>query len=224
MRADLETPSLPDVARIGRQLAGTAMEKLVQRNLRGIWIRGEMPAGPAIWVTNHHSWWDYFVAAVALRAAGRSDTWVLVEPQNVGNDRLFRSAGAIPTTEIRQALARVNSGGVLVVFVEGALRPCGPIGSTRPGAKWLARHSGAPVVTVATRVVLRGHQAAEAYLDLSVEDTAAGDPGVPLEHLLNQLDQELVRSDPELPLPGFRQVVTGVRSWHERFGGSMVNR
>jgi 1-acyl-sn-glycerol-3-phosphate acyltransferase len=198
------------------------MQKLVQRNLRGIWVRGELPAGPAIWVSNHHSWWDYFVAAVALRSAGRSDTWVLVDPQNVGNERLFRSAGAIGSTEIRQAVANVVSGGVLVVFVEGQLRSAGPVTSTRPGATWLARRSGAPVVAVATRVVLRGHQAPEAYLDVAPPDADGG--GCDLNDLVAGLDQEIQASDPELPLAGFRQVVRGVRSWHERFGGTMVGR
>jgi len=198
------------------------MQKLVQRNLRGIWVRGELPAGPAIWVSNHHSWWDYFVAAVALRSAGRSDTWVLVDPQNVGNERLFRSAGAIGSTEIRQAVANVVSGGVLVVFVAGQLRPAGPVTSARPGATWLARRSGAPVVTVATRVVLRGQQAPEAYLDVAPPDADGG--GCALNDLVARLDQQIRASDPEQPLAGFGQVVRGVRSWHERFGGTMVGR
>lgn len=193
----------------------------MQRNLRGVWVRGELPTGPAIWVSNHHSWWDYFVAAVAFRAAGRTDTCVLVDPDSVGNERLFRSAGAIPSTEVRQALATVIGGAVLVVFVEGQLRSPGPVVSTRPGAAWLARRSGAPIVTVATRVVLRGQQAPEAYLDISLPDTAGGS-ALPLGELVNRLDAELQCSDPEVPLPGFRQVVRGVRSWHERFGGAMV--
>ena len=205
------------------------MEKLVQRNLRGVWVRGELPTGAAIWVSNHHSWWDYFVAAVALRSIGRSDTWVLVHPDNVGNDRLFRSAGAIPSPELRHAAATVSSGGVLVVFVEGRLRSAGPVVSVKPGAAWLARRSGAPVVTVATRVVLRGHQAPEAYLDIAPRHATDGGNAstlgdLTLGRLVAGLDREILGADPELPVPGFRQVTRGVRSWHERFGGTMVRR
>lgn len=223
MRAEVDRSAAPSESRVGRHLAGTAMEKLVQRNLRGVWVRGELPAGKAVWVTNHHGWWDYFVAAVALRAVGRSDSWVLVDPESVGNERLFRSAGAIPATEIRRALATVVSGAVLVVFVEGQLRPAGSVVSAKPGARWLARRSGAPIVTVATRVVLRGHQAPEAYLDIAPQN-AVGGSDLSLRDLVDRLDCELRSADPELPLPGFRQVVRGVRSWHERFGGTMVGR
>ena len=69
-------------------------------------------------------------------------------------------------------------------------------------------------------MVLRGHQAPEAYLDVAAQDTdvrALGD-------LVGGLDREIQSGDPELPLAGFRQVVRGVRSWHERFGGTMVRR
>lgn len=199
------------------------MSILVHRNLRGVWLRGTLPTGPAIWVSNHHSWWDFFVAAVALRTAGRSDIWVLVEPGNVGNDRLFRSAGAIPATELRRALARLATGGVLVVFAEGELRPQGPVTATKSGPGWLARRSGAPMITVATRVLLRGHQAPEAYLDVTAPatDDAAE---LTLASAVQRLDGELSRADPERPLPGFHQVVAGTRSWHERFGGAMVTR
>lgn len=200
------------------------MEKLVQRNLRGIWVRGELPAGPALWVSNHHSWWDFFVAAVAQRTTGRTDTWVLVEPKNVGSQRLFRAAGAIPATEVRQAVDKLRSGAVVVVFVEGELRPPGPVRETKPGASWLARRSGAPVVTVATRVVLRGHQAPEAYLDVAPQRPADDQGDQLLNDVVSGLDHDLSTCDPEAPLPGFRQVVRGVRSWHERFGGAMVQQ
>lgn len=222
MRADIDRSATPGESKVSRQLAGTAMVKLVHRNLRGVWVRGELPVGPAIWVANYHSWWDFFVAVVALRAAGRTDTWVLVDSNSVGNERLFRSAGAIPSTEIRQALDKVIAGGVLVVFVEGELRAAGPVVSVRPGATWLAGRSGAPIVTVATRVVLRGQQAPEAYLDVVPQN--ANGSAADLAELVSRLDLQILSSDPEIPLPGFRQVVKGVRSWHERFGGAMVTQ
>ncbi len=219
----------PTSGSVGRFLARTAMDQLVQRNLRGVWVRGDLPAGPAVWVSNHHSWWDFFVAVATLRSAGRTDTWVMVEPHSIGKERLFRSAGAIPTTEIRRALDVVSSGGVLVVFAEGALRAAGPVTSTEPGAWWLARRACVPVVTVAVRLVMRGQQAPEAYLDVAspralAEDIDPAQGQLALNGLLDGLDRELADSDPEVPLPEFRQVVSGVRSWHERFGGSMVGR
>jgi hypothetical protein len=42
--------------------------------------------------------------------------------------------------------------------------------------------------------------------------------------MVDRLDRELAAADPTEPLAGFELVVSGRRSWHERFGGSMVTR
>jgi 1-acyl-sn-glycerol-3-phosphate acyltransferase len=208
-----------------RDRAGAAMrvglDQLVRRNLRGVWVRGALPSGPAVWISNHHSWWDYFVAAAALRSTGRTDVGVLMDAANIGRREVYRTGGVVGTDELRAAADMVNAGAVLVVFPEGRLLPAGPLGPTRPGGQWLADRTGAPVWAVATRVVLRAQQAPEAYLDVAPTRTPRPDGTVPpaedsLRDQLARLDAELSRADPDEPLPGFRQVVPGVRSWHER--------
>ncbi|WP_111766050.1 lysophospholipid acyltransferase family protein [Nakamurella deserti] len=193
------------------------IDQLVRRNLRGVWVAGELPTGPCVWAANHHSWWDFFVAAAALRAAGRRDVGVLMEAGNVGRQSLFESVGAVGTDQLRTAVEMLRDGLVLVVFPEGELRPAGPVGPVRPGARWLADRSGASLRAVATRVLLRGQQAPEGYLRVSAPLTPDDDLGRALADGVAGLDAALAAADPMQALPGFRAAVTGVRSWNERF-------
>lgn len=194
------------------------IDQLVRRNLRGVWVDGELPSGPCVWAANHHSWWDFFVAAAALRAAGRRDFGVLMDAGNIGRQALFQQVGVVGTDRLRSAVSMLVDGNVLVVFPEGDLRPLGEVGPVRPGARWLADRAGAPVHTVATRVVLRGQQAPEAYLRVSPAATSADDVGRMLAEAVRTIDVALATADPMEPLPGFRLAVPGVRSWPERFG------
>jgi hypothetical protein len=196
------------------------LDQLVRRHLRGVWVRGTMPSGPAVWAANHHSWWDFFVAAAALRSLGRADVSVLMSAANIGHRDRYRWAGVIGTDELRLAAHTVAAGAVLVVFPEGRLRPAGPLGPVQPGAAWLAGRAGAPVFTVATRVLLRGQQAPEAYLDVA-PGTSGSDLGPVLRAQLGRLDGELAASDPDVPLPGFTRAVVGVRSWQDRLRGCL---
>lgn len=219
VRPDRPRPSAPprSATRSTVPAAVTAfcLDQLVRRNLRGVWVRGELPAGPAIWAANHHSWWDFFVARAAVRSIGRTDIGVLMDPANIGSRRMFGWAGAVGTDRLRAALDVLRSGGVLVLFPEGELRAPGPLGPVRPGAAWLAHRAGAPTRAVVTRVVLRGHQAPEAYLDISPVPVVAELAGV-LAGRIEAVDAELAGADPSHPVPGYRPVVKGVRSWSER--------
>lgn len=203
------------------------LDQLVRRNLRGVWVRGQVPAGPAVWAANHHSWWDFFAAASALRAGGRQDVGVLMDATNVGRRALYDRVGVVPTDRLRTAVELLRTGMVLIVFPEGRLWPTGPLRETAPGARWLAERSDAALHAVATRVVLRAQQAPEAYFDISpalpVGDRASTDQrsdglATELSRRLAVVDDALATGDPERPLPGFTEVVTGVRSWNERFG------
>lgn len=193
------------------------IDQLVRRNLRGVWVSGDLPVGPCVWAANHHSWWDFFAAAAVLRAVGRRDVGVLMAADNVGRPTLFQEI-TVGTDRIRDAVTMLRDGMALVVFPEGELRPAGPVGPVHRGARWLADRSGAELRSVATRVVLRAQQAPEAYLQVS----APLGPGDALQDVLStgvaDLDALLASGDPALPPPGFRPVVTGVRSWNERFG------
>lgn len=190
------------------------LDQLVRRHLRGVWVRGRLPKGGAVWASNHHGWWDYFAALSALRTAGRADVGVVMDPVNIGSRMAYGWAGAVGADRLRAAQEVLRSGGVLVIFPEARLRPAGPVGPVEPGARWLAERTGVPLLIVATRVVLRGHQAPEAYLSISQPD--AGDLGESLSTRVAELDSELASASPQEPLPGFELAVPGVRSWSER--------
>ncbi len=219
MRPSPGNPAHDLLIRAGTGALRTGLDQLVRRNLRGVWVRGAMPTGPAVWASNHHSWWDYFVAASALQTADRTDLDVVMKSENIGNKKLFDRAGVIGTHEIRKALHALTAGRVIVIFPEGELRAPTTLGPTQPGAQWLARNSGSPLFVVATRVVLRGHQAAEAYLDVKEwhDSNSRTYEETHREHL-QQLDLALMDANPIEPLIGFRRVVSGVRNWDERFG------
>jgi 1-acyl-sn-glycerol-3-phosphate acyltransferase len=192
---------------------GFCFDQMVRGGLRGVWLRGEVPPGGALWVANHHSWWDGFVANAVLRHLGHRPALVM-DAENLRRFAFLRDAGALPADQPRTALTALRQGRTVIVFPEGRLRPPGPLGRLAPGAAWLARLSGKPVVVAATRTVLRGDQKPEAYVDLSpcaddqIADRLAG--------RLQELDADLAGSDPRQPLGGYELVVRGRSSWDER--------
>ena len=191
------------------------LDQLVRRNLAGVWVRGTLPDGPAVWTANHHSWWDFFAAHAALRAAGRSDIGVLMDPRTISSRPAYAWAGVVGSDRLRTAETLLQSGSVLIVFPEGELRRPNGLGPLRPGARWLAARTGVPLLAVATRVVLRGQQAPEAYLDVCLVGDDA-DLGTVLGGRLAALDDELAVAEPEPPVPGFRLAVGGSPSWSDR--------
>ncbi len=109
----------------------------------------------------------------------------------------------------------LRQGRVLVIYPEAELRPAGRLGELAPGAAWLARRAPALLLPVAVRVAARGHQYAEALIDIG---PACSPDRLPIElaERLAGLDASLAAADPRQPLPGFVQVVEGRRSWDER--------
>jgi 1-acyl-sn-glycerol-3-phosphate acyltransferase len=188
-------------------------EQLLKGGLRGVWVRGEAPPGGAVWAANHHSWWDGFVANAVLLHSGHHPSLVM-DADNLRQFSFLRELGALPADQPRTALAALRDGRTVIIFPEANLRPPGALGPVAPGASWLARRGGAPLVVAATRVVLRGQQKPEAYLDVS--PCAPADLTEQLGQRLQRLDAELADSDPREPLPGFSQVVSGRASWDER--------
>ncbi len=206
--AETAVPSVP-----GR-LLDIGLTQLVRRGLRGVWVRGELPASAAIWAANHHSWWDGFVAATVLREQQRPAA-LLMDGDNLDTFRFVRSAGVISAQRPRQALKALREGRVLVIFPEGELFPPGPLRTVARGAGWLGRHAPAAVVPVAVRVASRGHQYPEAFVDIAPEVGPADLPAA-LTSRLDQLDAALLSGDPRRPVPGFRCAVKGRLSWDER--------
>jgi 1-acyl-sn-glycerol-3-phosphate acyltransferase len=191
-----------------------AADHLVRHGLRGVWLRGVPPAGPFVWAANHHSWWDPFVAAVVLGRQNRVPC-VLMDQDNLGRFRVARLLGAFGTGELRRGLGQVRRGRVLVIFPEGELRPAGRLGPLAGGAAWYARAAGVSLCAVAVRVVLRGQQAPEAYVSLSTVEAPALEHSLGAE--LEELDRLVAAGDPRRPLPAFRPVLDGRRSWEERW-------
>ncbi len=194
---------------------------MLRSGLRGVWLRGELPGGPFVWAANHHSWWDPFVAAAILRRNDRP-ACLLMGQENLSRYGFVRRLGVFGSREPRTGLRYLKEGRVLVVYPEGDLRPAGPPGEFASGAAWFAARAAAPLVAVAVRLAMRGHQAPEAYV--CVERVPAGEgPSdttarltAALAEALSLVDGQIAVSDPRSPLPGFAPVVRGRRSWDER--------
>jgi 1-acyl-sn-glycerol-3-phosphate acyltransferase len=203
------------IATSGQRAAafGFCFDQLVRGGLRGVWVRGSVPASGAVWAANHHSWWDGFVANAVLRQAGQHPSLVM-DADSLRQFSFRRDLGALPADQPRAALAALRAGRTVIIFPEAALRAPGRLGPLAPGAAWLARGSGAPLVIAATRIVMRGQQKPEAYVDVRISED--GELSEQLARSLRDLDDRLADSDPREPLPGFRLAVTGLSSWDER--------
>jgi 1-acyl-sn-glycerol-3-phosphate acyltransferase len=201
-------PSVPG------QVLAAGLAQLARRGLRGVWVRGQLPASAAVWAANHHSWWDGFVAASVLREQHRPAA-LLMDGDNLRAFRFLRPAGVISAQRPRDALQALRAGRVLIIFPEGELRPPGPLGATAPGAAWLGRRAPAAVLPVAVRVISRGHQYPEAIVDIAPE-VAPEELAATLAERLRELDAMILGAGPRAPVPGFRRAVPGRRSWDER--------
>ena len=198
-----------------------AFVRMVHARMRGVWVRGAPPSGPAVWAANHHSWWDPFVAHALLGLADR-ETGVVMDDANLAGFPFLRRVGVLGTRELKAVTDEVRRGRVMIIFPEGELRPAGPPGPIARGAAWLAGRADAQLLSVGMRVTMRGHEAPEAYVDV-VPVRRQLDPLATTTRLaetmrasLADIDALIAESDPRLPLPGFRQAVRGRRSWDER--------
>src|SRR4051794_38783250 len=194
----------------------TGLKRLVHGGLRGVWLRGDLPAGAFVWAANHHSWWDPFVAGAMLWRLDRK-VCLLMRQDNLLRYGFARRLGVFGTDEPRAGLRHLSEGRALVVYPEGELRPAGPLAPLADGASWFATRARVPLVAVAVRVALRGHQAPEAYVSAtSVEPADTDRLAHSLRADLAALDEQISTADPRRPLDGFRRILTGRRSWDER--------
>lgn len=207
----------------GLALAAPAlMRRALRRGLRGVWalpVPPELPRGGAIVAANHHSWWDGYLGWL-LRERLDLPLGVVMGAEQLGRFRFFRRLGALSEREPRAALRRLEAGGWLLLFPEGRLRPPGALGPAEGGLAFFAGRAGVPVLPLALRVVVRGHQRPEAFLSL-------GDPLPPgpelerrwrerLSARLAEIDAALAAADPEAPPTGFEPWLAGAASPHER--------
>ena len=206
---------------VSRPAMLAALRMTVRGGLAGVWVRGRLPSGPVVWAANHHSWWDPFIAGTLLSCAGRRMV-LLADVASVHQYRFARRIGVVGTDEPRAALAAVRGGATLVIYPEGRLLAVGPPGPLAAGAAWSAARAPARLCSVAVRVLVRGRQYPEAYVVFSEVDAGGPLPEVTgrlyarLRADLGELDRLNLGADPRRPLPGFRRVVRGRRSWDER--------
>lgn len=184
------------------------MRRALRRGLAGVWSRAEarLPAGGAVIAANHHGWWDAYLAW-AIADHHHRPSGAIMDDAQLARFRFFRRLGVVSQREPRAAARRAAAGAWLVVFVEGAMRPPGPLGPTRPGAAAVARWAGVPLLPLAIRCVMRGAERPEVYLRFGAPLPGGTEHPVleaELAALLSRLDGDLAgASDPEAPVPGY---------------------
>lgn len=189
-------------------LLRASIRRSVRAGLGGVWLRGPLPPGGAVLAPNHHSWWDGYVTRELAWALG-ADFRLLVVERQLAQYPFLRRAGALGASEVRAAVRAAQAGAWVAVFPEGQIQPAGPLRELRPGAAWIARTAGVPLVPVALRVVLRGEQTPEAYLRFGPAvsaGVAAVDLAGGITRELAALDADLAASDPEQTLAGYLRV------------------
>lgn len=193
-------------------LAG--FNQMVRTNLRSVSVRGNLPVAPVIWAGNHHSWWDAFVAATVLRSENHPFTLVM-DAENLKSFGFLKPLALVPSDRPREGLTALRDGRTLIILPEGELLGPGPMRPLHRGAGWFHQHTGAPLVPVSLRVVFRGQQHAEALVDIGAP-VAPNELAEAMSAQLTALDQLIATADPREPIPGFRQVLSGRRSFDER--------
>jgi 1-acyl-sn-glycerol-3-phosphate acyltransferase len=184
-------------------------------SLRGVYLKGEVPKGPLVLAMNHHSFFDGHLVWLLSRQKRRMAS-LLVAEENLKAFPVLRLLGALEARRVREALRRLKEGAWVALFPEGEMRYPGPLGPLKPGAAWLARRAGVPLLPVACRVVLRGFEHPEAFLLVAPPLSPDGDLEGALRGLLQELDETLRRTHPRKTPEGFREVLRGRRSLEER--------
>ncbi|WP_244940284.1 lysophospholipid acyltransferase family protein [Deinococcus ficus] len=198
----------PATARAARAMLNASIRRSVRRDLGGVWAAGPLPAGGAVLAPNHASWWDGYLLRELAAHAGRP-VQVLMDAGQYARFPFLRLVGAVPPSGLRTLVGAARAGAWVVVFPEGRIGP-GPLQPLHPGAAWVARTAGVPLVPVAVRVVVRGARWPEAYLRAGAPCEPDGLEGA-LGAVLGELDAALHAADPERPLPGYTPITAGRR-------------
>ena len=198
---------------VSHHLMLRAIRFAIRGRLRGVWVQGSVPSGALVWATNHHHWWDGHVAAAMLDRTGH-DVGVMVDAASFSSFSFLNWIQAVPTDQPIRAVRHLRDGGALIIMPEGRLWGPGAVRPIQSGAIRLARLGRAPLLPVATRVVIRGSQYPEALVSVGepLEDANDDTLRQAMSALLMDLDRHIERSDPRSSLPGFHCAVRGRES------------
>ena len=145
--------------------------------------------GPWLIACQHASFWDGILLHFALaRLLGRVRVRCLIDAEQIARHPFFLRVGGVPldrrdprraaATLRTEAAALERSGGVLVIFPQGRLRPADarPLGFEHAGLRRLAR-PGVRVVPAAVRYEFWEEQRPEAMLALGPPAATPATPG-----------------------------------------------
>lgn len=201
---------------LGRAIVMRNVGRSLRTSFETISVAGKLPRGGAVVASNHGSWWDGYLLGALSGAVGRRSA-VMMTSDRLAAFPFLRLAGATGTDGSRELARAASAGRWAVVFPEGDIQPGRVLAPLHPGAAWVARTAGVPLVPAAVRVVVRGAPQPEAIVRFGRPiDAAAGDvratTAVLAERLraeLDELDAHVAVADPDLPVPGYRVVRRG---------------
>ncbi len=196
--------------------------RALRRGLHQVWLQGDfgrLPDGPFILASNHHSWWDLYLAWEVRQRLARPLV-ALMQEETLGRFPFFQHLGVVSRRKPRSALRRLKEGWVLQLFPEGEMRQAGRVEKVEGGLEFFARRSQAPVIPLAIRVVLRGAERPEAFLVLGPvlqgDEAVAERFATAINSLLGELDAALLAWHPEALPPGFASWFPTSRRFDER--------
>jgi 1-acyl-sn-glycerol-3-phosphate acyltransferase len=217
MKIALDVEEIKDTS-LGRKIA-TFVErsfiKSLKESLRGVYIKGEVPKGPLVLAMNHHSYFDGHLMWFLAKLEGQKFN-ILVLEETLKAFPVLKLVGALEARRLREALKRLKMGEWVGIFPEGKLYYPGPLGPLKPGAVWLARKAGVPILPIACRVAVRGFEHPEAFLLVSPPISPDEDLERVLGRALRELDEILRNTHPREIPEGFREILRGRRSLDER--------
>jgi 1-acyl-sn-glycerol-3-phosphate acyltransferase len=191
---------------------------------RGLWVRGELPAGAEgrLVYMNHTNWWDGFVFHQLGQAVGW-DVYCVMEERNLERYRFLSRLGAfsIRRGEAASSLETLRYAGQLLrrpraavcIFPEGELRPFGvlPLRLER-GVELLARVGKVECVPLAIRYAFFEHERPDVLVDVGTPHA-----GGALSRFQTELEAGVRRLAEVTGLEGFRRVVSGGLGVAERW-------
>ncbi|GMA32858.1 lysophospholipid acyltransferase family protein [Litorihabitans aurantiacus] len=215
---------------LGRALVAHSVGRSLRRSFDSIAVAGDLPRGGAVLASTHSSWWDGYVLAALAGAVGTRPA-VMMTARRLAAFPFLRLVGAVDTGGARDLVRAAAAGRWAVVFPEGELQPRGRLAPLHPGAAWVARTAGAPLVPVALAVVTRGAPQPEVLvrmgqpLSTGPRGTTSSDVAALTTALAERLRQESARladdvaaAHPEHPVPGYRVLLHGTSRRRDSVG------